>query len=98
MTSYQWRGYPWPHSAEGGGGKPSAEDYPFQWVSVPMGGYETAETRRSLDLRFAGQVTPFGTPVALLWRTGGDLISSKCGYCGETLAECRCSYPNGGEE
>jgi hypothetical protein len=44
---------------------------------------------RSGDLKHKG-VTPFGTPVAVLARTGGDMLCALCGRCGTRLGECRC--------
>lgn len=59
---------------------------PVPSVSIAAGRY-----------KYAGQLTPFGTPVAELVRTGGDILSSLCGNCGRRVTGCRCAFDGPGE-
>lgn len=92
---------------EGYGGKPSVEYYPFQGLDIATRpyGYPSVgllrqlviESSRSLNAKYAGRVSPFGTPLADLVRTGGETLVVPCGNCGVTLARCGCSFRGPGE-
>ena len=85
--------------------KPPVESYPFQGVDLDAWPYGINDTslrgRRnacfvSLDVKYAGRFTPFGTPVAQLVRMdGAGLLASKCGYCQEWLSRGACRCNNG---
>ena len=81
-------------SREGNGHQTATEAFPFQGVDIdtrPSNPW-AAEIRRSADDKFFLQFTPFGTPVASLFRAGDDLLSVPCGNCGSALGRCRCSF------
>lgn len=79
----------------GHGTKVAVEDYPFQSLDVPREGCQVVAPYRSLEAKFYGMVTPFGTSVPELVRVDGvGLLASKCGYCNEYFSKnngkCRC--------
>lgn len=51
---------------------------------------------RAGDLKHPG-FTPFGTSIAELRRTGGDLLSVPCGDCQKSLFNCRCALRGVGD-
>jgi hypothetical protein len=76
------------------GSKWATEQYPFQGLDIPTDGYATdAETRRSLQAKYPGNFTPFGTSQVIIAR-GADLyedyLHSPCGYCSRKMATCTC--------
>lgn len=80
----------------GPGGKPSIEPFPFAGLDTATRPYPLdargLEATRSLNSKYAGQVTPFGTPVAELIRTGGEMLVAPCGGCGVPVGRCGCSF------
>lgn len=50
-------------------------------------GLPVSDWRRAGELKYPGR-SPWGTPLALIARTGGDILTAPCGYCGLTTSRC----------
>lgn len=51
---------------------------------------------RSLNVRYAGKVTPFGTSVASVIRADNlGMAATQCGYCGQSYRRGLCGCHNG---
>jgi hypothetical protein len=98
-------------SLEGNGHRVASEHYPFQGLdlSVFIDGYGlqsftdrviAVQCRRSNDIKYLGQRTPFGTPVTHVVRRdgeflngfGGEYLESQCGNCRVPMDRCRCDF------
>ena len=86
-------------SRAGNGHRIPSEAYDFQGIDLATWLYGSddlelkrpgiIERSRSLEVRYAGERTPYGTRVVDLCRAGDDLLTVPCGYCTQPLGRCR---------
>lgn len=103
MSRYVFRGYAWPSSIEGHGGKIGVGAYPNQGLDITTRPYTyrwlewakldagVKECGTAGDYKTDGQETPLGTPVGRLIRENADMLTSRCGYCQLPLSVCYCA-------
>lgn len=69
-------------------------EYDYEWLILARVHANLRRERRlSIPALAAGTAknpgySPFGTPLAQIARTGGDILSAPCGYCGQVTSRC----------